>query len=93
MSNFIQGAIMMGTAVAALFFLRFWKQTGDRLLAVFSLAFALMTLRRVVHLCAGVPETHVHYVYLLRLLPYALIIYAIVNKNSTEQRRRGGPST
>jgi hypothetical protein len=81
MSDFIQGAIVMGNAIVALFFLRFYRKTGDRLLAMFSLSFSLMAAVRLVHVLVRVPSEHVHYVYVLRLLAYALIIYAIVDKN------------
>ncbi len=81
MSHFIEGAIMMGNAVVALFFLRFWRKTGDRLLAAFSLAFWLMALVRVVHVLVPVPNEHTHYRYLLRLLAYSILLVAIVDKN------------
>lgn len=84
MSDFIGGAIMMGYAVAALFFLRFWKKTGDRLLGVFSLAFGLMGLVRPALLIGHLKSEHHHYVYLIRLLAYVLIVYAIVDKNRSE---------
>ncbi len=81
MRDFMQGALMMGNAVVALFFLRLWRKTQDRLLATFSIAFWLMALLRVVNALVEVPSEHVHYLYLLRLLSYSLIIYAIVDKN------------
>jgi uncharacterized membrane protein YeiB len=81
MNDFLGGAIMMSYAVVALFFLRFWARTRDRLLGVFSLAFWLMALVRPVLLLGHVPSEHHHYVYLIRLLSYLLIIYAIVDKN------------
>ena len=84
MSDFIAGAIMMSNAVVALFFLRFWRKTGDRLLAFFALAFWLMALLRVVHALVRVPSEHIHYLYLIRLLAYALIVYAIVDKNRAQ---------
>jgi hypothetical protein len=81
MSDFLNGAVMMGNAVVALFFLRFWRKTGDRLFAVFSISFWLMALLRLVHVLVPVPSEHIHYLYLIRLLSYALILYAIVDKN------------
>ena len=36
MEQFIMGAIAMASAVVALFFLRFWRETGDRLFAIFA---------------------------------------------------------
>jgi hypothetical protein len=84
MSQFLGGAIMMGYAVVALFFLRFWRATGDRLLGVFSLAFWLMALVRPLLFLGHVRSEHHHYVYLLRLLSYVLIAFAILDKNRRE---------
>ncbi|MEP7125699.1 MAG: DUF5985 family protein [Byssovorax sp.] len=81
MSQLVEGAIMMGHAVVALFFLRFWRKTGDRLLAAFSLAFGLMAILRVLPWIVPVSGEHTHYVYVLRLLAYLLILIAIIDKN------------
>jgi Family of unknown function (DUF5985) len=81
MNDFIEGALMMACAVVALFFLRFWRKTGDRLLGIFSLSFTLMAALRLVDVLARVPREQVHYVYLIRLLAYVLILYAVLDKN------------
>jgi Family of unknown function (DUF5985) len=47
MEQFIMGAIAMASTVVALFFLRFWRDTGDRLFAMFALAFFLLGSTRV----------------------------------------------
>lgn len=47
MEQFIMGAIAMASTVAALFFLRFWRDTGDRLFAMFALAFLLLGITRL----------------------------------------------
>lgn len=87
MDNLIGGAVMMSYAVAGLFFLRFWKRTGDRLLGAFAVAFWLMALVRPILLAAHVPNENYPYVYLLRLVSYVLIVYAIVDKNRSESAR------
>jgi len=46
MEQFIMGAIAMASAVVALFFLRFWRDTGDRLFGMFALAFLLLGITR-----------------------------------------------
>jgi hypothetical protein len=46
MEQFIMGAITMASVVIALFFLRFWRDTGDRLFALFALAFLLLGITR-----------------------------------------------
>jgi hypothetical protein len=47
MEQFIMGAIAMASLIAALFFLRFWRETGDRLFAMFALAFLLLGITRL----------------------------------------------
>ena len=48
------GAIAMASVVAALFFLRFWRDTGDRLFLIFAAAFFLLAATRV-----GLAMSHV----------------------------------
>ena len=46
MVDAMAGAIIAGYAVAALLFLRFWRDTRDRLFATFAGAFALLSVQR-----------------------------------------------
>jgi len=75
---FLSGCLMMGYAVASLFFLRFWRQTRDRLFAWFAAAFATLALQRAMLSLAADPADAL---YLLRLAAFAMIIIAIVDKN------------
>jgi uncharacterized membrane protein HdeD (DUF308 family) len=81
MENFIMGAIAMASAVVALFFLRFWFQTRDRLFAMFALAFLLLGITRV-----GLALSHVDLEpqtgwYWMRLAAFLLILLAVLDKN------------
>ncbi len=87
MNEFIAGASTLGYAVVAMFFLRFWRQTSDRLFAIFAAAFWLLALGRVAVSAVQVAEDNVHYLYLLRLSAYVLIIYAIIDKNRARDAR------
>ncbi len=81
MEEFLLGAIAMGSAVAALFFLRFWRETRDRLFAIFSIAFVLLGITRVgLALSSDPREGHTHF-YWLRLVAFVLILLAIADKN------------
>ena len=84
--TFPQGMLAMACLVAALFFLRFWRGTRDRLFVIFAVAFVLMCATRI--LSAALGPTHVHsgYIYTIRFVAYLLIVAAIVDKN----RPRGG---
>ncbi len=85
----MSGALAAGYGVAALFFLRFWRDTRDRLFVFFGMAFALLALQRVALACAilGGRDTLVYYV--LRLGAFLLIIAAIVDKNRSKRGVRG----
>jgi ABC-type Fe3+-siderophore transport system permease subunit len=48
MTPFILGATALASLVAALFFLRFWRDTRDRLFCFFAIAFGIDALHRVV---------------------------------------------
>lgn len=88
MSQFMRGALAMGFFVAAVFFLRFWKQTGDRLFGLFAIAFFVMSLSRILiglspSLAPNVGLSHDN-VYLLRLLAFGLVLIAILDKNRSQ---------
>lgn len=78
---FISGAIAMACFTIALFLFRFWRRTRDRLFLMFSAAFALMMIERIILVTIGSSHEFAPYVYLVRLLAFVLIIAAIVDKN------------
>ena len=81
MEEFITGAIAMASGVVALFFLRFWRDTGDRLFAMFSLSFLLLGLTRVaLVLSRHYLEAHT-FLYWVRLAAFLIILVAIIDKN------------
>jgi hypothetical protein len=77
----LMGAIAFGSAVAGLFFFRFWRRSGDRFFVFFALAFWLEAVNRCV--LALLPSTSelAPVVYLSRVVAYGLILWAIVQKN------------
>lgn len=88
MIEFLSGAVTFGYLVAALFFARFWKKTGDRLFIAFAVAFVLLALNQALAQWLGAADERVGYTYLLRVLGFALILAAIVDKNLSGSRRR-----
>jgi len=84
---FISGMIMCGCAIAAMFFLRFWRKTRERLFLLFALAFTLLALERVAHalLYQLRGESHVG-IFTPRLAAFAIIAYAIIDKNRADRR-------
>jgi hypothetical protein len=80
-SLFLTGVLVAGYAVAALFFLKFWKQTGDRIFGFFAASFALLVVQRVALGWAIGSGSDTTWYYVMRLLAFVLIIVAIVDKN------------
>jgi uncharacterized protein DUF5985 len=81
MNVFINGAIAMACVAIGVFFLKFWKNTRDRLFAMFAVSFWLLACDRIVIVGIGQSETSTPAEYLLRLAAFLLIIEAIVEKN------------
>lgn len=79
--NFIAGAITMGFFVAGLFFLRFWKRTGETLFVSFAIAFWLLGIVQAILAIGGIPVEERSWVYLIRLTAFAVIIVSIIRKN------------
>lgn len=77
----IAGALTMGYAIAALFFLRFWRQASDRLFLIFAIAFAALAVQRLGLVLVGAWFESTTWLYLLRLAAFLLIVYGIVDKN------------
>jgi len=77
----LQGAVGMASGVAALFFLRFWRQTRDSFFLFFAAAFAIDALARFVLGFAELSEETQPVVYGARLITFGLIIIAIIRKN------------
>ncbi|HEU4473927.1 MAG TPA: DUF5985 family protein [Gemmatimonadales bacterium] len=85
----VSGAIVMGYAVAGLFFLRFWRETRDRLFLIFSGAFWILGIQRLVlAFTRDMIEDHTA-LYLVRLFAFLLILAAIVDKNRSSAQPPG----
>ena len=87
MIEFLSGAVTLGFVIAAVFFLRFWGRTGDRLFLAFAIAFFLLALNQALAAWLGAADERVGYTYLLRVIGCVLILLAIVDKNVSRGRR------
>jgi hypothetical protein len=87
MNDLLTGAITMASLVITLFFLRFWRNTGDRFFLYFSLSFLIEGLHRLYSavMDGGGEDSPLH--YLIRLLAYGLILWAILEKNLPRKTR------
>jgi hypothetical protein len=81
--DFLSGAVALGFYVCGLYFLRFWKRTRDQLFLAFALAFALLGTGQSILALANIPTEERGSIYLIRLAAFALILFAILRKNSS----------
>jgi len=77
----LSGLVIAGDLVAALFFLKFWRRSGDTLFAIFAAAFLLLALGQALLALSSVSVEERSWIYLLRLAAFTLIIGGIVHKN------------
>lgn len=83
----LSGAIVAAYLVAGLFFLRYWHDSRDRLFLTFAAAFGLLGLQRVALVAYGSASEEAIWLYVVRLAAFALILWAIVDKNRAAARR------
>jgi hypothetical protein len=81
MEEFVMGAVTMASWIAALFFLRFWHRTGDRLFGMFAVSFFLLGITRIgLVFSTTSTEGQTHW-YWVRLVAFLFILAAVIDKN------------
>jgi hypothetical protein len=81
MHPFVNGLSACASVVAALSFLRFWRESGDRLFLWFALAFWMFAANwSAIALIRSTTEAQYLY-FLPRLVGFVLILVAILDKN------------
>jgi uncharacterized membrane protein HdeD (DUF308 family) len=88
MDNLITGAIAMGCLVIALFFVRFWRSAGDRFFLYFALSFGIEGVHKFATALTYDAHEDSPWHYLIRLLAYGLILWAILEKNLPARKDR-----
>lgn len=83
---FLAGAVTLGFAVAALFFLRFWRDTRDGLFLWFGIAFLLLGIGQGLLALTGLPAEERSWIYLIRLAAFVMILIAIARKNLSSRQ-------
>ena len=78
---FLQAVNATAAFIAGLFFLRFWRDSGDSLFGFFSAAFSLLAISwALLALINPTAETQ-PYIYAIRLVAFGLLIVGMINKN------------
>lgn len=94
-SDFLAGVTMATFAASGVFFLKFWRASRDRFYLLFSLACWLLALDRTTSVAVGISQQALRsvatesssWVYLIRLVAYLMILFAIIEKNRSTGRR------
>ncbi|MFO7178438.1 MAG: DUF5985 family protein [Pseudomonadota bacterium] len=86
MNTFLLGATTLACAAVALFFFRYWRRSHDRLFAILAAAFGLLMLERIVLSSVPAQLEGRHWIYLVRLLAFVLIIAGVIDKNWPRRR-------
>lgn len=81
MTESLLGAIAALSLVAGLIFLRYWRSSRDRFFLLFALSFLIEALNRVLMIEMPPSSESEPLHYLVRLVSYGLILYAIWDKN------------
>jgi len=81
MSVFIYGLLTAISATIALFFLKFFRESKDRLFGFFAAAFGVLAIDWLAHGLLIPRHESQHYLFLIRLVAFVLIIAGIVDKN------------
>ena len=79
--GFLLGVIVTTSLIAAMFFLKFWRQTRDTLFLAFAAAFFIEGINRIGFLLVETPNEGSASIYIVRLLAFVLILGAILHKN------------
>jgi hypothetical protein len=81
MLRFLWGALTVACLVASLLFYKSYRQTHERLFALFAAAFLVLSSNWGVLGLWNPSNESSHLVYLLRLFAFALILAGILDKN------------
>lgn len=84
---FVSGAVFMGYMVAALFFLRFWRQSQVLLFLYFGISFTILGAAQALMTLLNVAAEDATWIYLLRLSAFLVIVYAIWRHNRRSDRQ------
>ena len=81
MISLLSGILVAEYLVIALFFLRYWVTSRDRLFLMFSVAFTILAVQRGAIALTREGLEHQAPLFLLRLAAFVVIIVAVVDKN------------
>ena len=78
---FLLGIIFTMNIIAAVYFLKFWRKTHERLFLAFGAAFLIEGFNRLGFLFLEDPSEGSPTIYTIRLMAFLLVLAAILSKN------------
>jgi hypothetical protein len=88
MWQILTGAIMMGYFVAGLFFFKFWRETRDRLFAMFAMAFWILSMNYLLFPPSQDADEFLPAHFTIRAFAFLLILIGIIDKNYSKQKKQ-----
>ena len=83
MSRFLSGMLAAFALAIAVFFLKFMRESKDRLFGFFAAAFAVLAVDWAAHALVNASQ---HYLFVIRLVSFLLIIAGVVDKNRSRRQ-------
>jgi peptidoglycan/LPS O-acetylase OafA/YrhL len=77
----LQGALVMGDLIVAVFFLRYWRASRDRLFLLFAIAFGMLSVNAIAFTLLRAADEETHFLYVVRLAAFVIMLFAIWDKN------------
>ena len=81
MRELLSGFIAATSLVAALYFLKFWRRSNERLFALFSAAFVVLAVNQAALGLTSADSDFRVWLYGLRLVAFVLILVAVWDRN------------
>lgn len=93
LNSFLSGIYMITFLSSGLFFLKYYKASGDRFFGLFSGACAMLAVERVVLLILSDPLARQpleigpreSWVFIFRLVAFMIILFAVIDKNKRQR--------
>jgi hypothetical protein len=79
--TFMYGGLTMLSFIAAVIFARFWRSTAERLFLYFAISFSILAGDWMALALMPASAWPRHYLFVIRLVAFALLIVGIVDKN------------
>lgn len=87
MKMFLIGMNVAFLMVAIVFFVRCWRDSRDPLFLRFATAFLILGVERIALIIIQVEREANSFVYILRLIAFSLVIWALIDKNRPRSRK------